>query len=640
MKNKKIVISFIVLVIAIFLIGYFAIKYVKEKKSQEGMSEYTPQEEISEDQARETIVTLYFLDSESNTLKPEARLVSVKNIITSPYNTIIELLINGPKNEKLKKLIPENTQLLNTSLDGECLTVDFSNELLNYNKNNQKNIKRNKIAKKRKKLKSSIDIINFDEIYEKKLEICVGKIPEINEKIYIPEKGLYQNILITGTIGTGKTSSAMYPFTEQLIEYESENYDKKIGMLILDVKGNYFNQVRKFAYKYNRLDDVIVIELGGKYKYNPLNKPNLKASVLANRLKVILELFSGKTTESYWIDKSEQILCECIKFCRLYNDGYVNFEELHNLVTNQNYYIEKIEIVKKLFQKNKFSKEECYDLLTSITFFEKEFYKLDSRTMSILKSEITRITNCFISDYQVSKTFNPTQIEQNFYGLEEILSKGKIVVLNMNIAEYKNLSKIIAAYLKLDFQSEVLSRLAQNNKNKTRPVAFISDEYHEYITETDADFFAQSREAKCINIVATQSYTSLLKTLNDESILKVVIQNLINKIWFRTDDTYTIEEIQKQIGKEEKEKISKSISENAKETKYSYVTKTFKSTDSNISESISSTYEKDYVFDTKFFTQELETFVALAFLSNGNKIIKPQKLKLIPYFKKGCDDNS
>ena len=509
-----------------------------------------------------------------------------------------------------------------------------------YNKNNQKDIRKNKITKNRKKLKNNINIINFDEKYEKKLEICVGKIPEINEKIYIPEKGLYQNILITGTIGTGKTSSAMYPFTEQLIEYESENYDKKIGMLILDVKGNYFNQVKKFAYKYNRLDDVIVIELGGKYKYNPLNKPNLKASVLANRLKVILELFSGKTTESYWIDKSEQILCECIKFFRLYNDVYVNFEELHNLVTNQNYYIEKIEIVKKLFQKNKFSKEECYDLLTSITFFEKEFYKLDSRTMSILKSEITRITNCFISDYQVSKTFNPTQIEQNFYGLEEILSKGKIVVLNMNIAEYKNLSKIIAAYLKLDFQSEVLSRLAQNNKNKTRPVAFISDEYHEYITETDADFFAQSREAKCINIVATQSYTSLLKTLNDESILKVVIQNLINKIWFRTDDIYTIEEVQKQIGKEEKEKISKSISENAKETKYSYVTKTFKSTDSNISESISSTYEKDYVFDTKFFTQELETFVALAFLSNGNKIIKPQKLKLIPYFKKGCDDNS
>ena len=56
--------------------------------------------------------------------------------------------------------------------------------------------------------------------------------------IYIPEKGLYQNILITGTIGCGKTSSAMYPFTNQLINYKFYDPNNKIGMLILDVKGS------------------------------------------------------------------------------------------------------------------------------------------------------------------------------------------------------------------------------------------------------------------------------------------------------------------------------------------------------------------------------------------------------------------
>lgn len=493
------------------------------------------------------------------------------------------------------------------------------------------NLFKNKIKKENKKIKNKNQ--KTEEIDEN-LIIYIGRNNIDNNKVYIPEKGLYQNILITGTIGSGKTSSAMYPITEQLIKYKNLNCNDKIGMLLLDVKGNYYKQVKKFAENYNRLDDIIVIEIGGKYKFNPLDKPKLQASVLANRLKIILELFSGNTTESYWIDKSEQILTESIKFCRLYNDGYVNFEEIHNLITNKEYYDKKVEIVGDLFRKNKFSKEDCYNLLTSMTFFEKEFYKLDSRTISILKSEITRITNCFISDYQVSKTFNPPKNEEYTYGLEQILNEGKIVILNMNIAEYRNLSKIIAAYLKLDFQSEVLSRLSNNSKNKTRPVAFISDEYHEYVTETDADFFAQSREAKCINIVATQSYTSLLKTLNNESALKVIIQNLINKIWFRTDDTYTIEEVQKQIGKEEKEKISKSISENAKETKYSYITKSFKSTDSNISESISSTYEKDFKYDIQFFTQELKTFVALVFLSDGNQIIKPQKLELDPYFKK------
>ena len=202
----------------------------------------------------------------------------------------------------------------------------------------------------------------------------------------------------------------------------------------------------------------------------------------------------------------------------------------------------------------------------------------------------------------------------------------------MNIAEYKNLSKIIAAYLKLDFQSEVLARLSTPSI-PIRKSAFISDEYHEYVTLTDGDFFSQSREAKCINIVATQSYTSLLNTLKENSSVKVIIQSLVNKLWFRTDDIFTIEEAQKQIGKEEKEKSSKTISENAKETNYNYLFNSLISTNSNLSESINTYTQFDYIFDTNFFSQNLETFNCLAFISNGFKIIKPFKLKLIPYFK-------
>lgn len=468
-----------------------------------------------------------------------------------------------------------------------------------------------------------------EKIDKNNLQLLIGKNQE-NNAIYIPEKGLYQNMIITGTIGSGKTSSAMYPFTKQLIYYKNSSFKEKIGMLILDVKGSYYYQVHEFCKKFNRLDDLIVIELGGKYKYNPLNKPNLKASILANRLKTILLLFSENNSESYWLDKAEQILEHSIKLCRLYNNNYVNFSEIHKLITDKNYYEEKIKMLKTQFQENKLNEENCYNLLTAITFFEKEYYTLDQRTLSILKSEITRITNCFISDYEVLHTFNPDKAEENFGGLSDIINKGKIVVLNLNISEYKNLSKIIAAYLKLDFQTEVLSRLAKNNVD--RSVAFISDEYHEYVTSTDADFFAQSREAKCINIVATQSYTSLLKTLNNESAVKVIIQNLINKLWLRTDDSFTIEEAQKQIGKEDKEKYSRSISENAKETVYNYFTGSLNSKNSNLTESINSVVQHDFIYDTNYFTQNLDTFNCLAFLSTGSSILPPQQIKLIPYF--------
>ena len=462
----------------------------------------------------------------------------------------------------------------------------------------------------------------------------VGNLYDGNSAIYLPEKSLFQNILITGTIGTGKTSSAMYPFTKQLIEYEANSAENKIGMLVLDVKGNYYQKVLEFAQNCGRENDVIVLRLQGKYRYNPLHKPNLKASVLANRLKTILLLFSPNNSESFWLDKVEQVLTECIKLCRLYNNGYVTFEELHNLISNPNYYVEKIELLRTKFIHNEFSTEDIYHLISSLTFFQKEFLALDTRTLSILKSEITRITNVFVSDYDSYYTFNPPKEELNFFGFEDLIATGKIVVLNMNISEYQVLSKIIAAYLKLDFQTEVMARLAHHFEISQRTVAFISDEYHEYVTSSDSEFYAQSREAKCINIVATQSYTSLLNTLNNKYAVEVIIQNLVNKFWFRTDDIFTIESAQKQIGKEDKEKIFKSISENAKETNYSYITNSLNSDNSSISESISTQVLYDYIFDTHFFTQELENFCSLAFLSDGNKIMKPQKIKLKPYFLK------
>ena len=465
---------------------------------------------------------------------------------------------------------------------------------------------------------------------ENNLNFKIGLTLE-DEEIYLPVSGLFQNILITGTIGSGKTSSAMYPFTEQFIKFSNLNEEEKLGMLILDVKGNYHNQVKKYCEKYDRLNDLITIELNGSVKYNPLDKPNLKASILANRLKTILTLFSPNNGEDFWLDKVEQVLTECIKICRLYNNGYVTFSEIHKLISIPNYYSEKLSILRQDFISGNFSKEDCYNLLTAIEFFEKEFNKLDDRTLSILKSEITRITGAFISDVDVLNTFSPQKEEINFNGFYDLLEKGKIVVLNMNISEYRNLSKIIAAYLKLDFQTEVMMNLA--NGIPKRIVAFISDEYHEYVTATDADFFAQSREAKCINVVATQSYTSLLNTIKNKYTVNAITQNLVNKLWFRTDDMFTIEDAQKQIGKEEKVKTSKTISENAKETNFNYFTKRFSSLDSNLSESINSYTQFDFVYDTRYFTQNLECFHAIAFLSTGINIIKPQELQMIPYFK-------
>ena len=134
MKNKKILIIFVCLFLIVLIGGYFAINYVKNKNEETIVEEYVPEEEITEEQLRQSIVSLYFLDTQTNELVPEARLIDIKEMMTVPYEKLVNLLIEGPKNEKNKKIIPDNTKLLRNYLEGDCLVLDFSQEFLNYDK--------------------------------------------------------------------------------------------------------------------------------------------------------------------------------------------------------------------------------------------------------------------------------------------------------------------------------------------------------------------------------------------------------------------------------------------------------------------------------------------------------------------------
>ncbi len=139
MKSKKIGTIFFLILAVILIGGYFGIKYVKNKEEAETIvEEYTPQEEIAEDQVRQTIVSLYFPNKETNEVNPEARLIDIKEIINNAQEKLVELLIEGPKSDKNKKIIPEGTKLNKSYLEGDCVVLDFSAEFLNYAKEEEK----------------------------------------------------------------------------------------------------------------------------------------------------------------------------------------------------------------------------------------------------------------------------------------------------------------------------------------------------------------------------------------------------------------------------------------------------------------------------------------------------------------------
>lgn len=146
MKHFKVILFFVIIFLIIAVGGYLTINHLNSKK-EIMVEEYIPEEEINDEQNRQTIVTLYFIDAQTNEIIPEARSIDVANLIKTPYDKIINLLIEGPKSEKLKSIIPEGTILLGTSISSDCVTINFSKEFLNHNDEDSKTKAINTIVK-------------------------------------------------------------------------------------------------------------------------------------------------------------------------------------------------------------------------------------------------------------------------------------------------------------------------------------------------------------------------------------------------------------------------------------------------------------------------------------------------------------
>ena len=130
-KNRKKIIPIITLIL-IILLAIFIWNNISIENDVDEYQDYTPEEEISEEQMRQTKVILFFANSETGEIESEVKIVDVNLLINEPYKQIMNWLINGPQSSSLKKLIPEGTALHDIKVEKSCAIINVSNEFLNY----------------------------------------------------------------------------------------------------------------------------------------------------------------------------------------------------------------------------------------------------------------------------------------------------------------------------------------------------------------------------------------------------------------------------------------------------------------------------------------------------------------------------
>ncbi len=127
MNGKRLIIVMLILLI----IGGVIFFCTRNRQEEVVQGEITPEEEISEEQERKTMISLYFKDKQTGELTKESRMIDVKVLAENPYKALVEMLIEGPKTEKLQSTIPDGTRINDISINGECIHIDLSKEFIN-----------------------------------------------------------------------------------------------------------------------------------------------------------------------------------------------------------------------------------------------------------------------------------------------------------------------------------------------------------------------------------------------------------------------------------------------------------------------------------------------------------------------------
>jgi spore germination protein GerM len=137
MKKKIFVILFII--ICCVGVGYMIVVNTSEE-NENILNEYIPEVEISDDEIRKTEINLYFMSSEDASIKIEVKKIDSKKLLREPYLTILGLLAEGPSSNELESVIPQDTKILETTINKGCLTINFSKEFVENAPEDEKKI--------------------------------------------------------------------------------------------------------------------------------------------------------------------------------------------------------------------------------------------------------------------------------------------------------------------------------------------------------------------------------------------------------------------------------------------------------------------------------------------------------------------
>ena len=144
----------------------------------------------------------------------------------------------------------------------------------------------------------------------------------------------------------------MEPYANQILGFASGDPQKRIGGLVLEVKGDFCHRVREILARHGRADDYIEINLtSSPYRYNPLFN-ELDPYALAFGVATLLTSLFGRGREPFWQQAYTNMTKFIILLHRLLYD-YVTLMNVYECAIDPDLLKQRIELLETALRTHK-----------------------------------------------------------------------------------------------------------------------------------------------------------------------------------------------------------------------------------------------------------------------------------------------
>ncbi|MFD1258585.1 type IV secretory system conjugative DNA transfer family protein [Mucilaginibacter terrae] len=396
-----------------------------------------------------------------------------------------------------------------------------------------------------------------------------------------------EGIQIFGGIGSGKTSGSGKMLAQKFLE-------NQFGGLVLTAKQDEKDLWVDYCRKAGRLDDLIIIEPGGKYRFNFLQyiskQSETNEAITENIVEVLKTVIQageekekGSGDDAFWTSALDMMLLNIVDLCQLAY-GEVTLETMYNILqtlpkpaaapakekTDEEKEKEAKKqptayeiadaIIKEKHQAdykdwlNGLSPEYRRSLNTKakmeqavmnnlpnarltkylLQFFHKTYKTLSSKTQSIIEFIFAGFVYRLLREPVFTLFCNePSNISP------EDCSNGKIILINLPVKKYHKVGRDCQIMFKYIWQRSMEKRIVNDT---TRPVFLFADEAQNFIHEHDAVYQATARSSKIATLYITQNlpnYYSMMGGNKAEYKVKSFMGTLATKIFHANADIET-----------------------------------------------------------------------------------------------------